>query len=115
MASQRDLLLHPIRMRIVQLLARQPLTIQAMGRLIPDVPQATLYRHVNTLVKTDFVTVLEEHQKRGTVERVYGLQEKTWTLLPSELAQVSKEDSRRFFAAMIAAPQRAARRDKKSA
>ncbi|GMA51885.1 hypothetical protein GCM10025857_32420 [Alicyclobacillus contaminans] len=43
--------MHPIRLRIIGLLASgHPLTAQKMLGQLPDVPVATLYRHLNKLV-----------------------------------------------------------------
>jgi hypothetical protein len=81
---------------------RQVTVIRRRWRTRSQYPQ---WEILYTLFEAGFLTVLEEHQKRGTVERVYGLQEKTFTFLPSDLAQVPKEEYRRFFAAIIASLQ----------
>ncbi|TCZ76794.1 transcriptional regulator [Paenibacillus albiflavus] len=72
--SKADLLLHPIRLRIVQIFATRPeLTIAQVAEYLKDVPQATLYRHVNQLVQGNMLTVVKQNQVRGTVEKVYSL------------------------------------------
>ena len=49
MIETRDLLLHPIRLRIVQALVGEPMTPLQLKDRLADVPQATLYRHINQL------------------------------------------------------------------
>lgn len=69
-----DVALHPVRMRILMLLAgSQGLTPQQMAEQMSDVPQATLYRHINRLVKAGLLAVSAENPVRGTLEKVYVL------------------------------------------
>ena len=49
MIETRDLLLHPVRLRIVQALVGSPMTPLHLKEQLGDVPQATLYRHLSQL------------------------------------------------------------------
>lgn len=69
----RDILLHPIRMRIFAEVTGGNATAKAIGSALPDIPQATLYRHISKLLEAGFLEVMEEIPIRGTVERVYGI------------------------------------------
>ncbi len=40
---------------------------------MPDVPSASLYRHIKILNDSAFIIVVEENRIRGTVENVYSL------------------------------------------
>ena len=72
--SKLKLILHPVRMKIIQsLLNGKNMTVQQFITTCKDVPQATLYRHLNKLLEADLVQVVQENQIRGTVEKVYGL------------------------------------------
>ena len=72
--SKMKLILHPVRMKIIQsLLNGKNLTVQQLSQRAKDVPQATLYRHLNKLLEADFIQVVQENQIRGTVEKVYAL------------------------------------------
>ncbi|MGC4937795.1 helix-turn-helix domain-containing protein [Kribbella sp. DT2] len=73
MTSLVDLLHHPLRWRITQLLIGRPLTTRELAELLPDVATTTLYRQVGVLVKAGVLTVSEEHQVRGAIERTYTL------------------------------------------
>jgi DNA-binding transcriptional ArsR family regulator len=71
--SKINLVFHPIRLRIITTLSARRMTAQDMAVSLPDVPLTTLYRHINVLVESGLLRVVEEHQIRGTVERVYAL------------------------------------------
>ena len=44
-------------------------TVKELRQALPDVPSASLYRHVKLLAEHSVLTVAEEHRIRGTVER----------------------------------------------
>ena len=46
-----ELALHPVRIRILRAVAGARRTTRELVALLPDVPQATLYRQLATLVK----------------------------------------------------------------
>jgi hypothetical protein len=79
-ASTADLILHPVRLRIVQaFLGGRHLTTGDLARELPDIPQAGLYRHVSRLAEGGVLEVVRERQARGAVERTYALrQENAW-------------------------------------
>src|SRR5437899_614102 len=101
--TKADLLLHPIRLRIIQaFVPPKRLTAQAIGAMLPDVPPATLYRHLNTLTRGGVLAVVERRQVRGTTEKVYALLAGGTHLSPSDLAAASKEDHLRYFTTFVA-------------
>src|SRR6185312_13615775 len=69
-----ELLLHPVRLRIVHALSggRTVTTAQLCARM-PDVSQATVYRHVGLLTDAGILEVAGEQRVRGFVERSYRL------------------------------------------
>ena len=74
--SKMKLILHPVRMKIIQsLLNGKNMTVQQLSQRAKDVPQATLYRHLNKLLEAELIQVVQENQIRGTVEKVYALKE----------------------------------------
>jgi DNA-binding transcriptional ArsR family regulator len=100
--AKPDLILHPIRLRIILALARgRPLTAQELGAALLDVPQATLYRHLNRLHKAGVLSIVDERQVRGAVERVYALREENVDLSP-DLANASRDDHMRYFTLFVA-------------
>ncbi|MFY4775682.1 helix-turn-helix domain-containing protein [Metabacillus sp. RGM 3146] len=98
MNAKAKLILHPVRMRIVQTLVNgKQLTVQEMASRLPDVPQATLYRNLNKLVEGNVIEVLAENQIRGAVEKVYGLAKDAVSLSPEQFQKSSKEEQMGVF------------------
>lgn len=65
-------MLNPIRMRIVQeIIKRDNVTTKELGEEFADIPQATLYRHINKLLKDKIIKVASENKIRGVTEKVY--------------------------------------------
>ncbi|NMR28663.1 helix-turn-helix domain-containing protein [Crystallibacter degradans] len=96
--SSADLVLHPVRLRICQtLLGGRSLTTAGMAAQLPDVPPATLYRHIRTLAEAGVLAVVEERQVRGTTERTYALDLAATELSADALASMSPEDHRKAF------------------
>ncbi|MFO8100697.1 MAG: helix-turn-helix domain-containing protein, partial [Dehalococcoidia bacterium] len=60
-----------INLCIINLLTGKKLTSQEIAERLPEVPQATLYRHIKQLEKGGIIRITETHQIRGTVEKVY--------------------------------------------
>ena len=101
-ASRADLILHPVRMRLLASLARRQLTARQLSALLPEVPQATLYHHLGILTRAGLLRVVSERQVRGAVEKRYTLAEDEAFLSPVDMAQASREDHLRYFTVFIA-------------
>jgi DNA-binding transcriptional ArsR family regulator len=97
-----DLILHPIRMRILMALSGSQKTSQELADDLRDVPQATLYRHINRLAEAGIIDIVEERPVRGTVEKVYTLDTRTTMLSAEDVANFSKDDHMRYFIAFAA-------------
>ncbi len=101
--SSADLLLHPLRLRIVQaFLGDRELTTGQLLAEIDGIPPATLYRQVATLAKAGVLVVVGERQVRGTVERTYALSVADAQISDEELRSMTPEDHRRAFMAFLA-------------
>jgi DNA-binding transcriptional ArsR family regulator len=98
-----ELLLHPVRLRIVHALAggRELTTTQLCARL-PDVSKVTVYRQVAPLVEGGFLEVAGEQRVRGAVERRYRLRQDRPVIDAEAAAAMTQEDHRRAFAAAMA-------------
>jgi Helix-turn-helix domain len=98
-----DLLLHPVRMRIVQaFLGERPLTTSQLAAELEDVPPASLYRHVALLVQAGVLIVVAEQRIRGATERTYMLRTRATRLSPDDLAVMTAEEHRSAFLAYVA-------------
>jgi hypothetical protein len=99
-----DLLLHPVRLRIVQaFLGDRTLTTAELGTELADVPPATLYRHVGVLAEGGVLAVAGERRVRGAAERSYRLVTDAASVGPAEAAAMSVDEHRRAFATFVAA------------
>lgn len=103
MASSADLLLHPVRLRILQcFLGDRALTTSQLSTELSDVPAASLYRHVAKLVDGGVLQVVAERRVRGAVERTYVLRLTAARVGLDELAAMSVDDVRQMFMAFVA-------------
>ena len=101
--KRADLVLHPVRLRIILAFARgRRLTPQQVAAVLPDVPQATLYRQIERLYRGGALAVAAERRVRGAVERTYVLAEGGASLSPDELARSSRDDHLGYFTAFVA-------------
>lgn len=98
-----DLLLHPIRLRIVQaFLGDRAMTTSALIAELPDVPPASLYRHVARLVDAGVLAVVAERRVRGARERTYVLRLTAAGIGLDQLESMSADDHRQAFMAFVA-------------
>jgi hypothetical protein len=101
--ASADLLLHPVRLRIVQaFLGERALTTGQLRDELPDVPAGSLYRHVARLVDGGVLAVVAERRVRGAVERTYVLRASRARIGVDELAAMSREEHRQAFLAFLA-------------
>jgi len=101
--TSADLLLHPVRLRIVQaFLGDRALTTSDLRSQLADVPPASLYRHVARLVDAGVLTVVNERRVRGAVERTYVLRVAAASINVDELERMSRDDHRQAFIAFVA-------------
>jgi DNA-binding transcriptional ArsR family regulator len=101
--TKADLLLHPIRMRIVlTLVGGRQLSGLQLAEVLPDVPQATLYRHLNKLAKGGILQIVEQRQVRGAVEKVYAVLGPAVNITPEEAASATRDDHLRYFTMFVA-------------
>lgn len=96
--KKTDLLLHPVRMRIIQqLLAEEPQTILQLAEVLGDVPQATLYRHMRLMLEAHLIEVVQVNKIHGQEERVYAAVKENLSIPESEAYSASQEDHLRYF------------------
>lgn len=94
---KEDLLLHPVRLRIIIAIAGRQMTPQQLAGELPDIPQATLYRHINTLVEAGIFSVVDERRVRNTIEKTYALKDEDLRLTREDLENAGPEDYIRLF------------------
>ncbi|MFJ7746619.1 helix-turn-helix domain-containing protein [Peribacillus sp. NPDC097295] len=94
MINKVEVLMHPVRMKIAQVLMRNKdngLTPLEMVKIIKNVPQATLYRHIQTMLDSDVIRVIKEKKVKSVTEKYYALNEiearlsiEDWKIVSSE-------------------------------
>ena len=94
-----ELALHTVRLRILRSVAAGRGTTREIAELLPDVPQATLYRHLAALAKGGLLEVSGEG--RIGQERRYALPPAGAMLDPAELATATAGEHGRYFTAFV--------------
>ena len=76
-----EIVMNPVRQRIFQyFLLHETGTVKELRNALPDVPSASLYRHVKILTDCSVLTVVGENRIRGTVESIYQLNKAALTI-----------------------------------
>ena len=69
-----EIVMNPVRQRIFQyFLLHETGTVKELRKALPDIPSASLYRHIRILADSSILTVVGENRIRGTVESIYRL------------------------------------------
>lgn len=98
-----DVLLHPIRLRIVRaFVGGAELTARDLAQRLDDVPQATLYRHVKQLAEAGALIVTSETPVRGALERTYRLDSNTGKVAPEDIGTIDPETHLKYFSIFLA-------------
>ena len=85
-------LLNPIRMKIFQhVLMNEGVTTGDLAKALPDVPQASLYRHINKMVQDEILSVMSENKVRGVYEKVYAIQNNPLTSINKIVEEEDRE------------------------
>jgi predicted DNA-binding transcriptional regulator YafY len=101
--ASADLLLHPVRLRIVQaFLGERALTTSQLAAELDDVPAGSLYRHVAMLTNAGVLQVVAERRIRGAVERTYMLRLHAAQIDPGQVAAMTREQHTQAFMAFVA-------------
>ena len=101
--ASADLLLHPVRLRIVKaFLGDRALTTSQLAAELDDVPAGSLYRHVALLAKVGVLQVVAERRVRGAVERTYTLRLYAAQIQPGEVASMTLDEHAQAFMAYVA-------------
>ena len=102
MATNRaEVLLHPIRLRIVLAMGSDELTTAQLAERLPDIAHATLYRHVAVLAEAGMLSIVDERRVRGGVERTYAIVAEAAHIGPSDAGAMSQEVHMRGFVTFV--------------
>jgi len=99
-SNKADILLHPVRMKIVRTLMghnKEGLTPLEMTKRIQDVSQATLYRHIQKLAEANIILVLKEEKVRSVTEKYYIVNLEETNISAEEWKKYSIDDKLNYF------------------
>ena len=100
--TRADLIIHPIRMRMIIALNDRKLTPKQLAAELKDVAPATLYHHLNLLTDAGITRVVKERLVRGTLrEKVYTLSDASTILSPDQIAGASKDELLQYFLVFV--------------
>lgn len=72
--NKTEILIHPIRLRILQYLSiNKKATTSEIIDSLSAVSKASIYNHIRLLEQNEIIEVVQENRIRGTVEKVYSL------------------------------------------
>jgi hypothetical protein len=97
-----DLLLHPVRWQILQRVMGREVTTTGLKQDLPEVPPATLYRHVAALIEGGYLVVVREKRVRGTTERTLAVNDAAARIDDSEARAMTVEQHRQAFLMLLA-------------
>jgi hypothetical protein len=98
-----DLLLHPVRLRIVKaFLGDRALTAGQLAAELDDVPAGSLYRHIALLAKAGVLQVVAERRIRGAVERTYTMRLFAAQIQQGEARAMTLDEHAQAFTAYVA-------------
>lgn len=98
-----DVLVHPIRIRILRTFAgKTELTVRQLADNLADIPQATLYRHLNRLAQAGILTVTAETPVRGALERSYRINPSAISVPAEQIKTIDPETHQRYFSVFVA-------------
>ncbi|MFO7682268.1 MAG: helix-turn-helix domain-containing protein [Chloroflexota bacterium] len=91
-----ELILHPVRFRILQTIDGGALTTQEISEHLADIPKSSIYRQLKILLEGDMISVSETKVVNGIQEKTYQLSQKPY-LGPDDMAALSAEDHIHYF------------------
>jgi DNA-binding HxlR family transcriptional regulator len=100
--DKANLILHPVRMRIIQAMIGKRRNVQQLQQWLPDIPQATLYRQLQKLVQAGILLIVDRKQVRGAVEKTYALAEHGSELTEADLTALDSNEHIRLFITFLA-------------
>ena len=95
-----DLIMHPVRFRILQKMADETLTTQEIDERLPDVPKSSIYRHLKLLLDGEMIEVAETRLVNGIQEKAYRLAQRPY-LSADDVTRMTADDHLRTFTTYV--------------
>ena len=95
-------MMNPLRLKIVQEISlKGKATTKEIAEICGDIPQATLYRHLNSLLKHEIIEVVSENKIRGILEKVYAIKVNPQDEIDRNTDKMSKQEISELFSQYI--------------
>lgn len=94
--SRIDLIIHPVRLRILQTIGNDTLTTQEIADRMSDTPKSSIYRHLRLLRRGGIIQVAETRLVNGIQEKTYQLGEAPM-VGPTDMANLTAEQHVNYF------------------
>lgn len=99
--NKAELIVHPLRLRIIQALGSEQLTASEISAALPDAPRSSIYRHLRLLLEGGMIQVAETRLVNGIQEKVYAMARSAF-LRGEDVAGLSAAQHEQMFAIWMA-------------
>jgi DNA-binding transcriptional ArsR family regulator len=96
MTTRAATVIHPVRLRVCAALRARAMTTTEIAAALPDVPIATLYRHVRILYRHRLIEVVARRRVNGIVEPTYALKRGASRFKAQAFAEIPSRDHMRY-------------------
>ncbi len=96
------ILLHPERLQILSELSTHPRTTKWLQAQLPNIAQASLYRHIKTLSSADVIRVAQTAKINGAEEKSYILNQEMTQADPDHIERMSGDELTAYFNIFVA-------------
>lgn len=91
-------MMNPVRIKIIrEITLKGSATTREIQEICQDIPQASLYRHIQNLLANNILKVISENKVRGIHEKVYAIKENPSQEINQHLDQVTKAELSQLF------------------
>lgn len=98
-----DILLHPVRMRIMQALVEtEHATTANIIEQLQDMPAPSVYRQIAKLQEAGVITVVGRRAVRGVTEKTYAIAEKYRRINQADISTFSQDEITMLYRAYLA-------------
>lgn len=95
-------MMNPLRLKIVQEISlKGTATTKEIAEICGYIPQATLYRHLNSLLKHGVIEVVSENKVRGILEKVYAIKLNPQDEIDRKIDKLSTQELSELFSQFI--------------
>ena len=91
-----ELIVHPVRFRIMRAIGKEQVTTQEIADKLSDVPKSSIYRHLKLLLDGDMVKVADTRLVNGIQEKLYQLAQRPY-LAASDVENLSPDEHLELF------------------